>query len=146
MTTTPTRPETEGYVPVPTDQRTHWTAWILFAAILMVIGGALQATYGLIAVVNDDWAVWGNRASLYLDLSTWGWTHLVIGTVVFVSGIGLLSGNVLARAVAVAVAGVSLISNFLVIPAYPFWSMTIMVVDLLVIWALVVHGHEMRPD
>lgn len=145
MTTTPTRSEMDTYVPVRTDQRTPWTVGVVFAAILMLIGGALHAIYGLVAILNDDWVVWSNRSSLYLDLTSWGWTHLVIGTIVFVSGLGLFSGKVLARWVAVAVAAVSLIANFLAIPAYPFWSMTIMVVDMLVIWALVVHGHELRP-
>jgi hypothetical protein len=124
--------------------RTGWTGWIAFAGVMMVIAGSLQAIYGFIALVNDEWVVWGNRASVYLDLTTWGWIHLVGGAIVALAGVGVFSGNVLARAVGVVVAVLSLVVNFLFIPAYPIWAITVVVVDLLVIWALTVHGGEMR--
>jgi hypothetical protein len=142
--TTTTRPKTDGYTPVHEQQRSRWSGWIVFAAVIMVIGGGLQATYGLIAAINEDWVVWSNSASIYLDLTAWGWTHIILGTVVFFSGLGLLTGNVVARAVGVVVASVSLFSNFLFIPAYPIWAITVIVLDVLVIWALIVHGSEMR--
>jgi hypothetical protein len=72
--------------------------------------------------------------------------HIILGAVVLLSGIGLLSGNVLARSVAVVVAGLSLIANFFFIPAYPLWSLTVITIDVLVIWALTAHGHEMRTS
>jgi hypothetical protein len=118
--------------------------WTFFASTLMVISGMLQATYGLIAVINDEWVVWGNRADLYLDLTTWGWVHMVIGGLVIAAGIGVLSGNVLARTVGVVMAAGSFIVNFLFLPAYPLWSITVMTLAVLVIWALTAHGHEMK--
>ena len=60
------------------------------------------------------------------------------------SGIGLFSGNFLARTVAVIVASVSLIANFFFIPAYPIWALIVVTIDVLVIWALTAHGREMR--
>ena len=51
----------------------RWTGWIAFAGILMVIGGCLQAFYGLVAILNDEWVVWANRGSVLLDLTQWGW-------------------------------------------------------------------------
>jgi hypothetical protein len=50
-------------------QRSGWTGWIAFAGVLMIIGGTLNAIYGLIAVINDEWVVWGNRGAMYLDIS-----------------------------------------------------------------------------
>jgi len=126
------------------SERTGWTGWITFAAIMMIIAGSLNALYGLIAVINDEWVVWGNRANLYLDISQWGWTHLVLGLVVLFSGIGLFSGKMIARIIAIIVAGLSLIANFFFIPAYPLWAIAIVVIDLLVIWALTAHGSEMK--
>ena len=73
------------------DQPTGWTGWITFAAIMMIIGGSLNLLYGIIAAVNDDWVVFTNRADVYLDLSEWGWAHIILGTVVLLSGIFLLS-------------------------------------------------------
>ena len=121
-----------------------WTGWIVFAGVMMIISGCLNALYGLIAVVNDEWVVWTNSASLYLDLSQWGAIHIVIGLVVLLSGIGVFSGNVLARTVGVIAASVSLIANFIFLPAYPLWTLAVITIDLLVIWALTAHGKEMR--
>jgi hypothetical protein len=104
----------------------------------------MNAIHGFIALVNDEWVVWGNRADLYLDLTTWGWVHLLVGIVVFLAGIGLLSGNVLARAIAVIVASVGIIANFLFIPAYPVWALTVIAVNVFVIYALTAHGRELR--
>ena len=124
--------------------RTGWTGWIAFVGVMMIISGGLNALYGLVAVVNDDWVVWGNRGSLYLDISQWGWVHLIIGLVVLLSGIGVFSGNLLARTVGVIAAAVSLVANFLFIPAYPLWAIAVVTIDVLVIWALTAHGSEMR--
>jgi hypothetical protein len=109
---------------------------------MMMIGGALQAIHGLVAVVNDEWVVWGNRANLNHDISEWGWVHLIVGIIVFLSGLGVLSGNVLARFVGVALASLSLVANFLYLPAYPLWAIVIIAIDVLVIYALTVHGRE----
>ena len=135
--------EQAGY---STSGRTGWTGWIGFAGVMMIIAGILNALYGLIAVVNDEWVVWGNRANLYLDISQWGWVHLVLGLALLLSGIGVFSGNVLARTVGVIAAGVSLIANFAFIPAYPVWSLVVVAIDVLVIWALTAHGGEMRKS
>lgn len=131
--------QTAGY-----DQRTGWTGWIAFAGVMMILGGALNLFYGIIAAVNDDWAVWTNRAVVYLDISAWGWVHIIVGLIVLLSGFGVFSGNILARTVGVVIAGISLVVNFLFLPAYPIWSIIVITIDALVIWALTAHGGEMR--
>ena len=140
---------TYGTVPdtVPGDfneERSGWTGWIAFAGVMMIIAGSLNVFYGIVAAVNDDWVVWTNRASVYLDIGDWGWVHIILGAIVLLAGFGVFSGNVLARTVGVIVASVSLLVNFLFIPAYPVWAITVIVVDVLVIWALTAHGREMR--
>jgi hypothetical protein len=126
------------------SQRTGWTGWIIFAAIMMIVAGSLNLLYGVIAAVNDDWVVFTNRADVYLDLSEWGWIHIILGAIVLLCGIGLLSGNILARTVAVIVASLSLIANFFFIPVYPLWALIVITIDVLVIWAVTAHGGEMR--
>jgi hypothetical protein len=128
---------------VPTET-TGWVDWGIFAATMMVLGGVLNIVHGLVALVNDDWAVWSNSGAVYLDLTTWGWVHILVGALVILAGIGVLSGNVLARTVGVFLAGVSLVTNFLYMPVYPLWSITVIVLDVLMIWALTAHGREMR--
>ena len=126
------------------EETTGWVDWGIFAAIMMILGGILNGFYGLVATVNDDWVVWTNRKSVYLDLSTWGWVHMVVGGLVILAGLGVLSGNVVARTVGVVLACISVVSNFLFIPVHPLWALTVIVLDVLVIWALTVHGRELR--
>jgi hypothetical protein len=123
---------------------TRWTGWVAFAGVMLIIGGILNAFYGLIAVLNDEWVVWGNRASVYLDISQWGWIHLIMGLVVVLAGVGVFSGNFLARSVGVIAASASLITNFAFVPAYPIWSLVVVAIDVIVIWALIAHGKEMQ--
>ena len=88
------------------QETTGWVGWIAFAGVDDDHRpAALNAFYGLIAVVNDEWVVFGPIApSLYLDISQWGWVHLLLGLVLLLSGIGVFSGNVLARTVGVIAA------------------------------------------
>ena len=133
-----------SYEEAPYEGRTGWTGWITFAGVIMIIGGSLNLFYGIVAAVNDEWVVWTNQGDLYLDISQWGWVHIILGAVVLLSGIGVFSGNILARTVGVIVASVSLVANFFFLPAYPLWAITVIVLDVLVIWALTAHGSEMR--
>jgi hypothetical protein len=125
-------------------ETTGWVGWISFAGIMMIIIGGLQAVYGLVALLNDTWVVWGNGNAVLIDITAWGWIHLIIGIVVVLAGIGVLTGNMVARLIGVLVAGVSLIASFLALPLYPVWSLTVIALDVLVIWALVAHGGEMK--
>jgi hypothetical protein len=125
-------------------ERTGWTGWITFAGVMLIIGGTLGLIFGIIAAVNDTWVVFGNRGAVSLDLSTWGWVHIIVGAIVLLAGFGVFTGNILARIVGVLVAVVSLIANFLWLPVYPVWAIIIITIDALVIWALTAHGSEMR--
>jgi hypothetical protein len=126
------------------SERTGWTGWITFAGVMMIIGGGLNLFYGIVAAVNDEWVVWTNRADVYLDISQWGWVHIILGAIVLLSGFGVFTGSIVARTVGVAVAAVSLLANFFFLPAYPLWALVVITIDILVIWALTVHGSEMR--
>jgi hypothetical protein len=134
----------ESEASVSYDERTGWTGWIVFAGVMMIIAGSLNAFYGVVAAVNDDWVGWTNRQNAFLDVSQWGWAHIIVGLIMLLSGIGLFSGNILARTVAVIIASISLVANFFFIPVYPLWALTVITIDALVIWALTAHGREMR--
>ena len=125
-------------------ERTGWTGWISFAGVMLILAGSLGLIFGIIAAVNDNWVVFANRGAVSLDLSTWGWVHIIVGAIVLLAGFGVFTGNILARIIGVLVALASLILNFLWLPVYPVWSVIIITIDLLVIWALTAHGREMR--
>ena len=124
-----------------------WAAgYATFAAIMLIVIGVFQAMAGIAAIVNDDIVFWTNvDESSYvfsLDTAPWGWTHLIIGIVVFLAGLGVMSGQVWARTIGVIVAGISAIVNFAFIPVYPVWAIVIIAIDVTIIWALTVHGRD----
>ncbi len=120
-----------------------WAGWVAFGGIMMIIIGALNAIYGAVAIFNDDWAVWSNRAIVYLDLTQWGWVHLAVGGLVMIAGFGVLSGNGVGRAAGAVVVAVSMIVSFVALPIYPLWSLVVLTLEALVLYALVAHGGEL---
>ncbi len=114
----------------------------LFAAIVMMVAGVFQAIEGLIALFNDTVYVVGQEWIFSFDVTTWGWIHLVMGLVVAVAGYFVLTGAIWARAVGVGVAALSALLNFVWLPYYPIYSLLIITMDVLVIWALTAHGRD----
>jgi hypothetical protein len=130
-----------GTGPAPTG----WTGWVVFASTMMLLLGSLQAIQGLVAIFDAGYYhVTPGGLVVNVDYTAWGWTHLLLGVLIVISGVGVLAGNVAARAVAVILALLSAIANLLFIEAYPIWSIIIITVDVLVIYALTVHGRELR--
>lgn len=129
----------------PRQEPTGWVGWIIYAAVMMIMVGTLHAIEGLVALFKDSYYLVGrNGLVVNVDYTAWGWIHIVVGLLVAGAGAALFTGRMWARIVGVIVAVVSLIANFGFASAYPIWSAVIIAVDLLVIYALTVHGREMR--
>src|SRR5215212_7492980 len=95
-------------------QTTSWTVgFILFAAIMMIMVGVFQALQGLIAIFENEFYVATRNYLFQFDATTWGWVHLLVGLLVAFAGWGLLSGRTWARVVALTLALLSAITNFL---------------------------------
>ena len=118
--------------------------FILFAAIMMIMVGLFQALQGLIAIFENEFYVTTRNYIFQFDATTWGWIHLLVGLLVAFAGYGLLSGKTWARVVALTLAVLSAITNFLFIPYYPFWALLLITLDIFVIWAIAAHGGDMR--
>ena len=127
-------------------EKTSGTAvgFILFAAIMMIMAGVFQAIVGLVAIFENEFYVATRNYLFQFDATTWGWIHLVVGLIVAFAGWGVLSGRTWARVVGITLAVLSAIANFLFIPYYPFWALTVITLDIFVIWALAAHGGELR--
>jgi hypothetical protein len=108
----------------------------VFAGVVMIIGGAFQALEGLAGIVRDQWLVVLPEYIYAFDLTVWGWIHLLVGLALLVIGVSLLRGQTWARVAGMAVAAISAILNFVWLPFSPWWALTLIVVDVLVIWAL----------
>ena len=115
---------------------------IVFAAVMMIMAGGFQAFAGLVAIFENEFYVSTRNYMLELDATSWGWIHLLIGLVVLFAGFAVLQGQVWGRTIGVILAVVSALSNFAFIPYYPFWSLTIIALDVFVIWALTAHGRD----
>ncbi len=144
MTDTPTsRSADRSRAPAPTG----WVGWLVFAGAMMILVGAFQAIDGLIALFNDElYVVRPSGLVVNIDYTAWGWTHLLLGILLIAAGYAVFSGKVWGRTLGVIAAMISAIVNFAFIPAYPVWSLLIITVDVLVIYALIAHGGELRED
>jgi hypothetical protein len=127
--------------------RTGWTGWVVFASFMMFLLGAFQAIQGLVALFEDGfYLVTAGNLVVDVNYNVWGTVHLILGVLLLLSGAGVLTGNLAARTVGVILAGLSALANLLFIEAYPLWSIIIIAVDVLVIYALTVHGRELKDS
>ena len=125
-----------------TNNVTGWIGWVYFAAFMLIAVGFFQTILGFTAILNDEWFVKVGGTLLLLDYTTWGWIHLILGIVSMVVGTGLFNGSTWARVVAVNLVMFNFLAQFAFVSVYPIWSIIIMVVDVLVLYALTVHGAE----
>ena len=80
------------------------------------------------------------------DLRAWGWVALILGALQVLAGVGVLTGNQFARWFGVAVVGLNALGQFFFIPAYPFWSLMIIAVDIVALWGLCAYGSRDNLD
>lgn len=126
------------------NQPTGWVGWVYFASLMMLLVGGFQAIAGLVSLFKDDFYLVTEKSLLVFDYDTWGWIHLVMGIVIFAAGTALMQGAAWARMVAVLLAGISLFANMAFLSAFPLWSILIIVIDVLIIYAVTVHGGELK--
>lgn len=112
------------------------TGLFLFAAVLMLIAGSFQVIQGLAAVLDDGFIPARENYAYDIDITAWGWMHILTGIVLAVAGAGLLSGALWARLLALFIVVVSGIINFVYIPYQPLWAIVQLTLCGLVIWAL----------
>jgi hypothetical protein len=116
-----------------------WAAgFVVFAGSVMLVVGVFHAIQGLVAIFNDDFYVVARNYTFDLDTTAWGWIHLLLGILIAFAGWGVFTGAAWARAVGMILAILSAIANFFFIPYYPVWSITIIALDIAIIWALTV--------
>jgi hypothetical protein len=127
------------------DEPTGWAGWVVFGGVMLILVGAFQVTQGLVALFEDGfYAVSSKGLVLQIDYNTWGWIHLVIGLVCALVGVGLMAGNLAARIAGIGIAVLSALANLAFISAYPVWSVLVIAMDVIVIYAITVHGRELK--
>ncbi|PPJ32400.1 hypothetical protein C5E45_06340 [Nocardia nova] len=106
------------------------------AAILLITVGVLSILEGISAVANDKLFVVGIDYVYQFDTTTWGWIHIVLGILLVIAALGLMAGTTWGRIVAITLAALSILANFLWLPYYPAWSILVIALNVVVIWAV----------
>jgi hypothetical protein len=109
---------------------------VAFAGTILIMIGTFQILEGLVAIFNDEFFVVARNYTFDLDVTAWGWIHLIIGLVVLVTGFGLFARSTWAGVFGIMIAALSAISNFFFIPYYPLWALLLIGLNIWVIWAL----------
>jgi hypothetical protein len=125
---------------------TAWVGWVWFAAVMLIMTGSFNVIYGLVALFDDKYYTLSRQGLLVFDITQWGWILLVFGIVAIFGGIALFRGAMWARVVAVLLAGLNAIGHMAFMSAYPVWAMITIVIDVLVIYAVIAHGSEMKDE
>ena len=126
-----------SYEATPASSPSRWAlGGLIFAGTILVIAGTFQALAGLSALLNGAFYVVSDNYAFRVDVTTWGWFHLVLGVIMVAGGAALFAGRSWAGVLAIVVAVVSAIANFLFIPYYPFWSLLVIGLDFWVIWSV----------
>ena len=123
-----------------------WLGWIWFAGAMMILLGLFNVIEGLVALFNDKYYVVGPQGLLVFDLTSWGWIHLIIGALAVAAGCALFTGALWARIATVVLATVNAIAQLAFLSAYPVWGTIVIALDVVVIWAVVVHGKELKRE
>jgi hypothetical protein len=139
-----TRPSGDyEYVPPEARTTSAWGGWLTFAGITLALVGVVHLTLGLTALLQpDDYVVTSGGLVFVSDYTTWGWLHLGFGVLVMATGVGLLNRRSWARVVGIVVCSLSILVNLGFAAANPAWALTVVVLDVLFIYAIVVHGTE----
>ena len=115
----------------------------MFACVLMILVGGFNIIYGLVGIFDDQRLVPTGRGLLVFDISGWGWILLVTGLIMVFAALAVFNGKLWGRIVGIIMAGLNAWAQLTVLEAQPVWSALIITVDVLVIYALSVHGKEM---
>lgn len=127
-----------------------WTGWIAFASIVLVIVGSIDMIQGFFAIIEDDYVAATPEGLAIIDVTGWGWFTLLWGALLLLAGLALLGGAGWARWLAIigvsfgAIAQMGFLANYP--QAYPLWNITILTLQIVVLYALVAKWGEYKAS
>lgn len=124
------------------DRGAAWGGWAVFAGMMVMILGFFNAIDGLVALFQDEFFVPTRAGLLVFDITAWGWIHLIVGIVMILAGGAIFGGALWGRVVGIIVAGLNAIAQMAFVSAFPVWSILIIGLDVVAIYALTVYGRE----
>lgn len=136
-TTPPRKRESSRYL-----EERQPTGWTLFAGVLLLLVGSLSALYGLAAILNDEIVVVGGEGVMIADVTTWGWIHFILGSIVAATGLGLFAAADWARVAAIFFVLVNAIAQIVWFPAAPLWTFLMIILDTTILYQLTARWEE----
>jgi hypothetical protein len=118
--------------------KTH-SGWVTFAGVMLFIAGVLNVIYGIAAIGDSKFFIQDQKYILS-NLNTWGWITLILGALQLLAAFSLWAGSLYGRFVAILAASLSALAALLSIPAYPFWSLAIFAIDIIIIYQVAMYG------
>jgi hypothetical protein len=144
-TSTNWQAESRAHEARPGARQSGWAGWLVFAGVMLAVVGVFQVLEGVTALVNDDvFVVRSDSLVVSVDYTAWGWVHLLLGVVAVVAGGLLLRGNMVGRILAGAIAAWNMLLHFAFLPAQPLWGVVAIALNALVLYAITVHGAELK--
>ena len=116
-----------------------YSGWVIFAAVMLLIVGVLNVIWGIAAIADSKFFIQDQKYILS-NLNTWGWVTLIIGALQLFGAFSLWAGGLYGRFVAILAATLSAFAALMSLPAYPFWSLAIFAVDIIVIYQVAMYG------
>ena len=137
---------TAGTTSTPTarstgDYREQGSGWVLFAGIMILTVGILNVIYGIAAIGDSTFFV-ADQKYILSGLNTWGWAMLILGALQILAAFSIWAGTSFGRWFGIACAMLNAIAALLAMPAYPFWSLVVIAIDILVIYGLAAYGGD----
>ncbi|MFC5139835.1 hypothetical protein ACFPK1_16460 [Actinomycetospora rhizophila] len=135
-----TRPNGMSGVPAPAQaqESSAWAGWVRFGAIVMLVVGVFGVIEGLAAILTPTYFVTATGTVLVLSWATWGWVHLILGALVAIVGATLLGeAPGWARGAGIGLVALSAIVHLTIIPVAPVWSIVVIALDVVILYALI---------
>jgi hypothetical protein len=123
------------------DRDIQGAGWLMFAGIMVLIVAVLNIIYGIAAIDGSKFFIEDEKFILS-DLNTWGWIVLIIGVLQLFAGFSIWAGGEYGRWIGLITASVSAVGALLSLPGYPFWSLAIFAIDILIIYGLAAYGGQ----
>jgi hypothetical protein len=123
-----------------------WVGWIVFGAVMAVLSGIFSAIWGIVGLVRQEFfRVDSSGNVIAVNYHLWGTLELVLGVIGICVGVALLTGSRVAQLSAIALATLNAVTHLLIISAFPVWSVLVIALDVMVVFAIAVHGRELQP-
>ena len=123
----------------------HSQGLVTFAGVMIMIAAVLNTLYGIAAIDKASFFV-NDAKYVFADLATFGWFVLVLGIVQFFAALAIWQGTPWGRWFGVASASANMILQMLWIPAAPVLALTILALDIVVIYGLLAYGGRRRAE